>query len=52
MKIFHMQQTIGKESFVSNINQFQLVAGNCLYYKENTCDRQSMCEQTVLTFWI
>ena len=34
-----MQQAIEKESFVSNVNPFELVAVNCLYYKENTCHR-------------
>ena len=43
-----MQQTIEKEAFVSNINPFELVAGNCLYYKENTYNWQSMSQQTVL----
>ena len=46
-----MQQTIEKESFVSKINPFELVVVNCLYYKQNTYHRQSMCEQTVLRFW-
>ena len=47
-----MQQTIEKESFVSNINPFELVDVNCLYYKENTCHRQSTCEEAVLRVWI
>ena len=47
-----MQQTIAKEYFVSNTNPFYLVAVDCLYYKENTCHRQSMCEQTALRLWI
>ena len=47
-----MQEKIEKESFISNINPFELVAVNRLYYKENTCHRQYMCEQTVLRFWI
>ena len=33
-----MQQTIEKEAFVSNINPFELVAGNCLYYSPKTFD--------------
>ena len=28
------------------------VAGNCLNYDENTCDRQSTCYQRVLRFQI
>ena len=47
-----MQQAIEKKLFVSYIISFELVAVNCLYYKENTCHTQSVCEQTVLRFSI
>ena len=47
-----MHKTIEKEAFVSNMNHFELLTGNCIYYKEITCHQQSMCEQTVLRFWI
>ena len=45
-----MQQTIEKEVFVSYIIRFELVAENCLYYKEKTCYRESMCQQTFPRF--
>ena len=34
------------------ITAFELVVGISLFYDKNTCDRQSMCYQTVLRFWI
>ena len=52
MKISQMHQTVEKEAFVSNINLFELVVVSCLYYKENTYHRRSMCGQIVLRFWI
>ena len=38
--------------FVFKIIASQLVAVNSHYYKEHTCHRQSMCQQTVLRFHI
>ena len=38
-----MERKIEKKSFVSEIIVFELVALNCLYKEENTCQRQSMC---------
>ena len=35
---------------VSEIIVSELVALNCLYKEDNTCHRQSMCQQTVLRF--
>ena len=37
---------------VFEIMAFQYVAGISLNYDENTCNRQSLCYQTVLTFQI
>ena len=39
-----------KKSFVFEIMAFEIVAGNPAYCDANTCDRQLMCQQTVLTF--
>ena len=47
-----MQETIGNKVFVSYIIRFELVAVNCLDCKDNTFHRQSMCEETVLSFSI
>ena len=45
-----MLNIIQKKSFVSEIMVSELVALNCFYKEENTCNRQSMCQQTVLRF--
>ena len=50
MEITEMQKKSQKESFASEIIVSELVALNCVYYDENTCHRQSMCQQTVLRF--
>ena len=47
-----MQETIEKEVFVCYIIPSELVAVNCVCYKETTCHRQPMCEQAVLRFLI
>ena len=41
-----------KKFVVSEIILSELVALNSLYYEGNTCNRQSMCEETALTFCI
>ena len=38
-----------KKGSVSVISALKLVAINCPDSNENTCNRQSMCEQTVLS---
>ena len=39
-------------SFVFQIKAFEVVAENSAYCGKNTCDRESMCQQTVLRFMI
>ena len=38
-----MQKKIEQKFFRLEIIGFELAALNCLYWEENTCDRQSMC---------
>ena len=38
--------------YIFNINAFEVVARISLSYEENTCYRPSMCEETVLRFWM
>ena len=45
-----MQQTIENKDLVFYIILFELVAGNCVYYKEMAYHRQSMCKQTAKIF--
>ena len=47
-----MQKKLKKKFFFSEIMTYELVALACLYSEENTCHRQSMCQQTVLRFCI
>ena len=41
-----------RKVFVFEIIASELIALDCLYYEENTCHPQGMCEQTVLRFCI
>ena len=43
MQISEIKPKIQKEFFVSQIIAFEQIAVNSLYYKENICDRQSIC---------
>ena len=43
-----MEEKVEKKFFVFQIIVTDLAAANSHYYKENTCHRQSMCQQTVL----
>ena len=52
MSISRITRKIEENSFVFEIIVSELVALNCLYKEENTCHRQSMCQQTVLRFCI
>ena len=52
MYISKMQKEIEKKFFVSEIIVSELVVLNCLYKEENTCHRQSMCQETGLRFCI
>ena len=47
-----MQRKNQKTSFVSEISVSELVALNWLHKEENTCHRQSVCEETGLRFCI
>ena len=43
-----MEEKDEKKFFVFQIIVTDLAAASSHYYKENTCHRQSMCQQTVL----
>ena len=47
-----MHRKNGKKSFVSEISVSELVPLNWLNKEENTCHRQSVCEETGLRFCI
>ena len=47
-----MRRKIEKKSFVFKTIVSELVELICPYEEENTCHRQSMCEQTDLRFCI
>ena len=47
-----MQKKTEKKPFVFKIIVSELVELICPYEEENTCHRQSMCEQTELRFFI
>ena len=47
-----MEQKIGKKSSVFEIKAFEIFAENSAHSGRNTCQRQSMCYQTVLRFMI
>ena len=52
MHISENQQKMQKRSFASELMAFEIVGGNSAYCCRNTCHRQLMREQTVLTFYI
>ena len=41
-----------KKVFLAQIIAFELVVVNSYYYEENTSQRQSLCQQTVIRFQI
>ena len=45
-----MQGEIGKKLLVPEIIGFELVALKSVYYRQNACHQESMCEQTVSRF--
>ena len=47
-----MKKKIGKKLFFFEVILSEFVVLNCLYQKENTCHRHSVCEETVLRFCI
>ena len=47
-----MKKKIDKKLFVFEIITSELVALNYLYQEQNTCHRDSVCEDTVLRFCI
>ena len=47
-----MKKKIHKKFFVFEIIASEFVAPNCVCQKENTCNRHSMCYETVLRFCI
>ena len=46
-----MKQKIARKFFVFEIIPSEFVALNCLYQEENTCHRNSVCQETVFRFW-
>ena len=47
-QISETQEKVQKKFSVSEISALQLVAMNCPDSNENTCNQQTMCEETVL----
>ena len=47
-----MQKKFEEYFFFSEPIAHELVVLNSLYYEENTCHRQSMCEQLIVRFFI
>ena len=47
-----MKKEIEAKFFVFEIIASEFVALNCLYQEENTCNRHSVCWETVLRFCI
>ena len=47
-----MQKKNQKKFFLFEILASKFVPLNCLYYKENTCHRHSVCSETVLRFCV
>ena len=47
-----MKKENQKKFFVFEIITSEFVALNCLYQEQNTCHRDSVCEETVFTFCI
>ena len=47
-----MKIKIEKKFFLFEIIPSEFVALNCLYQEENTCHRQSLCQETALRFCI
>ena len=47
-----MKKKIQKKFFVFEIITSEFVALNCLYQEQNTCHRDSVCQETVLRFCI
>ena len=47
-----MKKKIQKKVFVFEVITSEFVALNCLYQEQNTCHRDSVCQETVLRFCI
>ena len=47
-----MKEKMEKKFFVFETITSEFFALNCLYQAENTCDRYSVCKETVLKFCI
>ena len=50
MNISEIQSQIHKKGFLFEINAFEVVVRKSAYSDENTCHRESTCEQTVWRF--
>ena len=47
-----MRRKIVRNFFVFQIIPSEFVALNCLYQEENTCHRNSVCQETAFRFWV